>query len=384
MPFEWLFTYSVPSSITQALRLVWSLGEGSDSEIMANAAGTGLSSTGQYIELLTERAFRTFGSILELHTELGRLFGVVRRVTDLMLTLQQLQEEEAAESGHVSTTYRSGENAGSTSDAGVLLSCHDMDVVAPDGRCLAAGLTFKVCEKEHMLITAASSGSGKSALFRHLAQLWPIRSGQMVLTGAAKHGGLAICYVSQSPLVPTVAASLLEMVTYGCAPWSLSKYGTTNDKVDPPDPNTVANVLERCHLGSILAREGLDSSKRWDEVLSLGEQQCLAIARVVYHKPKAVVIDEGFSAVSSEIQPLLLQTLDDCGVTVVCITSQLASGDLHRFSFHSTLELGCPSECGWHLDLSNEDNADLGNDNGERGILHNQRGSTGWGIRQAE
>eukprot|EP01043_Picozoa_sp_COSAG02_P018071 COSAG02_NODE_833_length_16656_cov_42.746814_9_plen_1359_part_00 len=358
MPFEWLFTYSVPSSITQALRLVWSLGEGTDSEIMANAEGTGLSSTGQYIELLTERAFRTFGSILELHTELGRLFGVVRRVTDLMLTLQQLQEKEAAEHGHVSITYGLGENAPTKSDASVLLSCHDMDVVAPDGRCLAAGLTFKVCEKEHMLITAASSGSGKSALFRHLTQLWPVRSGQLVLPGAAEHGSLAMCFVSQTPLVPTVTASLLEMVTYGRASWSLSKYGTANDNVDPPDPNTVANVLEMCHLGSILAREGLDSNKRWDEVLSVGEQQCLAIARVVYHKPKVVVIDEGFSAVSSGIQALLLQTLDDCGVTVFCITSRLASDDLHRFFFHSTLELGCPNECGWHLDLITEDDAD--------------------------
>lgn len=108
-PCEWVFTYSVPGCITQALRLLWSLGEGTDADIMANAEGTALSSTGQYIELLTERAFRTFGSLLELHTELGRLFGVVCRVTDLMLALQHLQEEEEEAAKLGSVTQRAGE-----------------------------------------------------------------------------------------------------------------------------------------------------------------------------------------------------------------------------------------------------------------------------------
>lgn len=385
-PFEWVFTYSVPQAITQALRLVWSLGEGTDSQIMANADGTGLSSTGQYIQSLTERAFRTFGSILELHTELGRLFGVVRRVTDLLLVLQQLQEEEEEPAKEMSTldceSQASGGKSAPAPGADVLLSCHNMDIVAPDGRCLAAGLTFDVCKGEHMLITAASSGSGKSALFRHLAQLWPVRSGQLLLPRAIEQDGTAVCFVSQRPLVPTMTASLADMVTFPLQSSTLSKHHAANDKVNLQDAPRVAMVLDLCHLSNVLKREGLgtgETNMRWDDVLSLGEQQCLAIARVLYHKPKLAVIDEGFSAVSSELQQSLLQTLVDNGVTVLSITSQLTGSDsdldtiidsqqdsapsieqteqaqsqevpsCSPFRFHSTLELGCPNECGWRL-----------------------------------
>ena len=328
-PIEWVMTWSVPQSITYSLRLLWSLGAGTNSEVMANADGTGLSSTGQYIESLIERAFRTFGSLLELHTELGRLMGVVRRVTDLMLAVEQARESnvDSAENGRVKIV--DGDDA-----EGVLISADAIDITTPDGRCLAAGLCFTVRPGEHMLI-AGSSAAGKTVLFRHLARLWPVLGGHLFLPKAG------ISFVSQTPLVPTIAASLADMVSYPL----------TGAQADAAARELVVEMLKLCHMGAVLEREGLEVTKRWEEVLSSGEQQCLAVARALYHRPRVVVFDEGFSAVSSELRLLLLQTLADRGVTVLCIAQGDDGASQEEAFFHSRLELGVSSELGWRLEL---------------------------------
>jgi len=350
-PLEYVMTWSVPSSITHSLRLVWSLGEGTNSDVLANADGTGLSSTGQYIESLTERAFRTFGSLLELHTELGRLMGVVRRVTDLMLALEQAQEDNAAaaENGRVKTVVA---GAGATEEhkgkEGALMIADGMDITTPDGRCLAAGLSFTICPGEHMLITG-SSAAGKTVLFRHLAQLWPALGGNLTL--ALPQEGVGICFISQTPLVPTVAASLADMVSF---PQIITN--TQDSSKGKEETALVVEMLKLCHLGNVLEREGLEVTRRWEEVLSAGEQQCLAVARVLYHRPQLAVFDEGFSAVSSDLRPLLLQALADRGVTVLSLCSAAHGDDggvrhneEQEAFFCSRLELGDASERGWCL-----------------------------------
>ncbi len=67
-------------------------------------------------------------------------------------------------------------------------------------------------------------------------------------------------------------------------------------------------VLELAGLGHVADRlEEKDVS--WDKVLSGGEQQRLAFARLFLHKPDIVVMDEATSALDTESQAVLMQKL---------------------------------------------------------------------------
>ena len=76
-------------------------------------------------------------------------------------------------------------------------------------------------------------------------------------------------------------------------------------------------ILESVRLGYLRDREGgWDTKKDWSNVLSGGERQRMAFARIMYHEPKYAFIDEGTSAVSSDVEGLLYETSKEKGISM--------------------------------------------------------------------
>lgn len=96
-------------------------------------------------------------------------------------------------------------------------------------------------------------------------------------------------------------------------------------------------LLKKVRIEKIIEREGgFDVEKNWDDILSLGEQQRLAMARLFYHKPKYAILDECTSAVSSDVEKDLYLYAKQLGITCVTISLRPALKAYHDYEFSFT------------------------------------------------
>ena len=94
-------------------------------------------------------------------------------------------------------------------------------------------------------------------------------------------------------------------------------------------------VLEEARLGYLPDREGgWDTRKEWKDVLSGGEKQRMAIARLLYHEPRYAFIDEGTSAVSSDVEGLLYERCKEKGITLITISTRASLKRYHTFNLN--------------------------------------------------
>lgn len=126
--------------------------------------------------------------------------------------------------------------------------------------------------------------------------------------------------------------------------------GTLRDQVIYPDTEIemrdrgrrdieLKHILEEAKLGYLPDREGgWDTRKEWKDVLSGGEKQRMAIARLLYHEPRYAFIDEGTSAVSQDVEGLLYEQCKEKGITLITISTRASLKRYHTFNL--TLGLG--------------------------------------------
>lgn len=89
---------------------------------------------------------------------------------------------------------------------------------------------------------------------------------------------------------------------------SAQKLENVGRKSSKPSTDDLIKALEDVNLGYILSRlNSLDRTYEWSSVLSLGEQQRLAFARLLLSKPQIVLLDESTSALD-EANEVLLDT----------------------------------------------------------------------------
>ncbi|BAR57888.1 putative ATP-binding cassette transporter [Bradyrhizobium diazoefficiens] len=161
-------------------------------------------------------------------------------------------------------------------------------VLLPDGHIVIDDATVSITPGERVLIVG-DTGRGKSTLFRAVAGLWPWGSGTILTPPPA-----AMAFLPQRPYLPL--GTLRNALSYP----------------SPPDAFLDADVrqaLERCDLGNLIPK--LDTTERWDKELSLGEQERLAFARLLLHKPGWVFLDEATAALDEDSQRRVMALFDD-------------------------------------------------------------------------
>jgi len=159
----------------------------------------------------------------------------------------------------------------------------NIEVRTPDGKQLLNPLDLRL-EVGDTLAVKGESGSGKTTLLRSLAELWPYTTGTLT----RPCGPNETMFLSQMPYVPL--GNLRAVVSY------------PNEEGDIDD-QTLKRTLEKVALPHLVDR--LDEVEDWAKVLSPGEQQRIAFARVSLTKPKAVFFDESTSALDEGLEFML-------------------------------------------------------------------------------
>jgi vitamin B12/bleomycin/antimicrobial peptide transport system ATP-binding/permease protein len=102
-------------------------------------------------------------------------------------------------------------------------------------------------------------------------------------------------------------------------------------------------VLRRFGLDSTLERAGgLDVERDWDGVLSLGDQQLLAVARIVLAAPTFAVLQSPSTTIAPEQLTHVLRTLSEAGITYIVF-----GGADGRDAYDAVLELRAGGAWGW-------------------------------------
>ncbi|MDG5483473.1 ABC transporter ATP-binding protein/permease [Mycolicibacterium gadium] len=159
----------------------------------------------------------------------------------------------------------------------------DIEVRTPDGKQLLKPLGLRL-EVGDTLAVKGESGSGKTTLLRSLAELWPFTTGTLT----RPCGPNETMFLSQMPYVPL--GNLRAVVSY------------PSEEGDIDDP-TLKRTLEQVALPHLVDR--LDEVEDWAKVLSPGEQQRIAFARILLTRPMAVFLDESTSALDEGLEYLL-------------------------------------------------------------------------------
>ncbi len=149
----------------------------------------------------------------------------------------------------------------------------NLNVRLPDGRDILRDLNLDL-DHGGRLIIMGPSGIGKSTLIRALAGIWPYTDGDVELPKDE-----VALFLPQKPYLPL--GDLRDVLLYP----------TGSDDIDN---ERIAAALRLAGLGELSGR--LDESRFWAQVLSLGEQQRVAFARIFLLRPDWVFMDEATSA----------------------------------------------------------------------------------------
>ena len=166
-------------------------------------------------------------------------------------------------------------------------------------RTLITNVSLAVDQGEGLLI-AGASGGGKSSLLRAIAGLWNSGSGTIMRPKLEQ-----MLFLPQRPYM--ILGTLRSQLLYPMIDRDISN-------------EELSQVLAQVNLPDIVDRcGGFDADLDFAKVLSVGEQQRLAVARVLLTKPHYAVLDEATSALDVENEERLYAQLKATSSTIVSV-----------------------------------------------------------------
>ncbi|KAG5136570.1 hypothetical protein JHK82_021301 [Glycine max] len=350
---KWLFgilddfiTKQLPHNVTWGLSLIYAMEHKGDRASVTTQGE--LAHALRFLASVVSQSFLAFGDILELNKKFVELSGGINRIFELEELLDAAQSEN-----FTSVSAIPPMRDVHSSD---VISFSKVDIITPAQKMLVRELICDIKRGGSLLVTGPN-GSGKSSIFRVLRGLWPIASGRLSrpseVVDEEDGSGCGIFYVPQRPY--TCLGTLRDQIIYPLSREeaevkALKMYGKGEKHADTRNllDTRLKVILESVRLNYLLEREGSnwDANLKWEDILSLGEQQRLGMARLFFHEPKFGILDECTNATSVDVEEHLYGLAKDMGITVVTSSQRPA-----LIPFHSMELRLIDGEGNWKLRL---------------------------------
>jgi ATP-binding cassette subfamily D (ALD) protein 3 len=261
--------------------------------------------TGDYVRntSLLINLSKAIGKVIVSYKELQRLAGYTSLMDELEVVLDDLKE------GKYQRTFINPElvkDRGEIKEDETVLKFDKIPVLAPNGDIILKEIHFEIQQGMHVMVDGPN-GCGKSSIFRIMGELWPLFAG--CLTKPGNKG--SVFYVPQLPYLPK--GNLRDQIIYPHQKIQMAKKRMTDKKL--------RDILKVVTLEYIIDREGgFNSVRTWKDVLSGGEKQRMAIARLYYHKPQFAILDECTSAVSVDAEDIIYTHAKKLGITIITVS----------------------------------------------------------------
>jgi putative ATP-binding cassette transporter len=206
--------------------------------------------------------------LVDSYTDLARWKSVVDRLATFEQGLQQAENLPRLQ----------------PEKTGNALQLQQVGISQPDGASLMENANWQLTAGDSLLIQGPS-GCGKSTLLRTLAGLWPFATGKVNYPADSQS-----LFLSQKPYLPL--GSLRQAMSYPLTEVSNAE---------------ALKALQAVGLEKVASK--LDDVEQWGQILSLGEQQRVAFARILLVKPDVLFLDETTSALDEQSEALLYRLL---------------------------------------------------------------------------
>lgn len=204
---------------------------------------------------------------------------------------------------------------------------HNLTIKRPDNKTLISDLNFTLPLGESLLIQGRS-GVGKTTLLRTIAGLWPYSEGDIICPQKA-------LFLSQKPYLPQ--GKLIDAIYY---PEKIN---------DSQDMTPIIEIMHKVNLGHLVNR--LKEENDWTQILSLGEQQRLAFARLLLHKPRVAFLDEATASMDEGLEEAMYYLLK----TSLPSTAIISVGHRSTLMNHHHLHLKINDDTHWELIVNEYD-----------------------------
>ncbi len=227
------------------------------------------------------------------------------------------------EIGALARSQAASDAAADLAPADAILVRH-ADLVPPrSDRRLIRDISLEVGPQQRLLVVGPS-GCGKTSFLRMVSGLWPPTVGSVQRPPLSE-----LLFIPQKPYM--ILGSLREQL---CYPQPTERFSDAQ----------LRSVLEQVRLPDLVRRyPDLDIKQDWPRLLSLGEQQRLAFARLLLNSPRFVVLDEATSALDVATEKHLYRLLSEREMAFVSVGHRPTLAAFHDV----VLELD--GQGGWRL-----------------------------------